>query len=69
MTVFLPFQVQCLSGKWEMNTPENQNALEFDIKVLIGTVTFCNKDGGQINQTTFFSMCDVCEGNVILSDF
>ncbi|XP_066447975.1 RNA helicase Mov10l1 [Eleutherodactylus coqui] len=55
-------QVQCISGKWENNTPENQNTLDFDIKVLIGTVTFCSKDGGEINQTTYFSMCDVCEG-------
>ncbi|XP_069832972.1 RNA helicase Mov10l1 isoform X1 [Dendropsophus ebraccatus] len=57
-------QVQCISGKWEKNTPENHNALDLDIRVLIGTVTFCNKDGGEINQTTAFSMCDVCEGYI-----
>ncbi|KAG8577391.1 hypothetical protein GDO81_010159 [Engystomops pustulosus] len=56
--------VQCISGKWEKNIPEDQNTLDFDIKVLIGTVTFCNKDGGEINQTTYFSMCDVCEGYI-----
>ncbi|XP_075130272.1 RNA helicase Mov10l1 [Leptodactylus fuscus] len=57
-------KVQCISDKWETNALENQNALEFDIKVLIGTITFCNKDGGEINQTTYFSMCDVCEGYI-----
>ncbi|KAM4038170.1 RNA helicase Mov10l1 isoform 3-T3 [Anomaloglossus baeobatrachus] len=57
-------KVQRISGKWEINNHENQNALDLDIKVLIGTVTFCNKDGGEINQTTYFSMCDVCEGYV-----
>ncbi|XP_056429697.1 RNA helicase Mov10l1 isoform X2 [Hyla sarda] len=55
-------KVQCISGKWEMNTPDNNNVLDLNIRVLIGTITFCNKDGGEINQTTFFSMCDVCEG-------
>ncbi|XP_077120996.1 RNA helicase Mov10l1 isoform X2 [Ranitomeya variabilis] len=59
-------KVQSISSKWEINNHENQdeNTLDLDIKVLIGTVTFCNKDGGEINKTTYFSMCDVCEGYV-----
>ncbi|XP_075713319.1 RNA helicase Mov10l1 isoform X2 [Rhinoderma darwinii] len=57
-------KVQINSIKWEMNTHENQNTSDLNIKMLIGTVTFCNKDGGEINQTTYFSMCDVCEGYI-----
>ncbi|XP_075064987.1 RNA helicase Mov10l1 isoform X2 [Mixophyes fleayi] len=57
-------KVQCMSDKWEIDTPANSNALDLDIKVLVGTVTFCNKDGGEINQTTCFSTCDACEGYI-----
>ncbi|XP_018432225.1 PREDICTED: RNA helicase Mov10l1 [Nanorana parkeri] len=55
-------KVQCLSNKWETDAPVNSNPLDLDIKVLIGSITSCNKDGGNINQTTYFSICAACEG-------
>nr|DBA31271.1 TPA: hypothetical protein GDO54_007147 [Pyxicephalus adspersus] len=57
-------RVQCISDKWEVDAPFTSNALDLDIKVLIGSVTSCNKKGGDINQTTYFSMCDACEGYI-----
>ncbi|KAM4676049.1 RNA helicase Mov10l1-like [Discoglossus pictus] len=52
--------VHCISDRWEGDAPDTVQDLS--IKVLIGSITFCNKDGGDINQSTYFSMCDVCEG-------
>lgn len=37
------------------------------MKILIGNVTSLSKDGGYINQNTFFAMEDVCEGVLGLS--
>ncbi|XP_012814717.2 RNA helicase Mov10l1 isoform X1 [Xenopus tropicalis] len=56
--------VHVISNKWENYIPSNENSQDLNIRVLIGCVTSCNKDGGDINQTTCFSMCDVCEGYV-----
>ncbi|XP_073475838.1 RNA helicase Mov10l1 [Aquarana catesbeiana] len=55
-------KVQCISDKWEIDATSNSKPLDLDVKVLIGSVTFCNKDGGRINQTTSFSMSVACEG-------
>ncbi|KAM5170154.1 RNA helicase Mov10l1 [Mantella aurantiaca] len=55
-------KVQCISDKWEVDTSTNSNPLDLDIKVLIGSVTSCNQDGGDINNTTYFSMSNACEG-------
>ncbi|NXX82385.1 M10L1 helicase, partial [Urocolius indicus] len=38
------------------------DASELHRKILVGTVTSVSKDGGYINQTTFFAMENVCEG-------
>ncbi|KAM4748890.1 RNA helicase Mov10l1 [Rhinophrynus dorsalis] len=54
--------VQLISDKWESNISANSEAQDLNIRVLIGNVTSCYKDGGSINQTTYYSMCDVCEG-------
>ncbi|NXE79467.1 M10L1 helicase, partial [Cochlearius cochlearius] len=38
------------------------DASELNTKILIGSVTSVFKDGGYINENTFFAMEDVCEG-------
>ncbi|KFP33977.1 Putative helicase Mov10l1, partial [Colius striatus] len=38
------------------------DASELNMKILVGNVTSLSKDGGYINQTTFFAMENVCEG-------
>ncbi|KFQ62234.1 Putative helicase Mov10l1, partial [Pelecanus crispus] len=38
------------------------DASELNTKILIGNITSLSKDGGYINQNTFFAMEDVCEG-------
>ncbi|XP_068132448.1 RNA helicase Mov10l1 [Hyperolius riggenbachi] len=55
-------KVQCVSDRWVTETPVHAKALGFDTKVLIGNITSCNEEGGEINQTTYFSVCDACEG-------
>uniref|UniRef100_A0A8C5MKA9 RNA helicase n=1 Tax=Leptobrachium leishanense TaxID=445787 RepID=A0A8C5MKA9_9ANUR len=55
-------QVQIISDGWESGKLDDQNSSETNVKVLIGTVTSCDKDGGEINKTTYFSMGDACEG-------
>ncbi|KAM9311728.1 RNA helicase Mov10l1 [Gastrophryne carolinensis] len=57
-------KVQSSSDRWETNIPNTSNALDVDIKVLIGSITSCNKDGGYINQTTYFNTSDACEGYI-----
>lgn len=49
-----------------MNVPIDSNPSDLEIKVLIGCVTSCNEDGGNINETTYFSMYSACEGNIFL---
>ncbi|NXJ95770.1 M10L1 helicase, partial [Corythaixoides concolor] len=48
------------------NTRRDSNptcdASEPNMKILIGSITSLSKDGGYINQNTFFAMEDVCEG-------
>ncbi|XP_018108097.1 RNA helicase Mov10l1 isoform X2 [Xenopus laevis] len=62
MSYWYPYLVHVISNRWENYIPSNENSQDLDIRVLIGCVTSCNKDGGDINQTTCFYMCDVCEG-------
>lgn len=38
------------------------DASEQHARILIGNITSLCKDGGYINQTTHFTMEDVCEG-------
>lgn len=56
-----------VTEKWE----ENSSGLLHDadhsaLKTLIGRITSLTKAAGYINQTTFFSMNDVCDGNVFI---
>ncbi|XP_053575160.1 RNA helicase Mov10l1 [Bombina bombina] len=56
--------VNCISERWDTDSPIDTVVEDVKIKVLIGNITSCNKDGGDINQTTYFSTCNLCEGYV-----
>uniref|UniRef100_UPI00398F43D6 RNA helicase Mov10l1 isoform X2 n=1 Tax=Pristiophorus japonicus TaxID=55135 RepID=UPI00398F43D6 len=58
-------KVEPVTSQWDndgtrgtdLNPPAQNETLN-----LIGIITSCTKDGGYINETTYFSMADVCEG-------
>ncbi|KFP00238.1 Putative helicase Mov10l1, partial [Calypte anna] len=54
-------RVDAVWNTWEDSDP-TCGASEINMKILIGNITSLSKDGGYINQNTFFSMDDVCEG-------
>ncbi|NWH24137.1 M10L1 helicase, partial [Grus americana] len=54
-------RVDAVQNTWGDSNP-TCDASELNMKTLIGNVTSLCKDGGYINQNTFFSMEDVCEG-------
>ncbi|NXG60331.1 M10L1 helicase, partial [Hemiprocne comata] len=54
-------KVEAVQNTWEDLNP-TLDASEVNMKALIGTITSLSKDGGYINQNTFFTMEDVCEG-------
>ncbi|KFR11161.1 Putative helicase Mov10l1, partial [Opisthocomus hoazin] len=54
-------KVDTVQNTWGDSSP-TCDASELNVKILIGTVTSLSKDGGYINQNTFFAMEDVCEG-------
>uniref|UniRef100_H3AI81 RNA helicase n=1 Tax=Latimeria chalumnae TaxID=7897 RepID=H3AI81_LATCH len=57
--------VEPFSDQWEN---DGSSGIEYcfpdstNTKALIGSVTSCSKNGGYINETTYFSLDDVCEG-------
>ncbi|XP_010217781.1 PREDICTED: putative helicase Mov10l1, partial [Tinamus guttatus] len=53
--------VEAVCSAWENSSP-TYGASENNTKLLIGNITFLSKDGGYINQKTFFAMESVCEG-------
>nr|XP_033813500.1 RNA helicase Mov10l1 isoform X2 [Geotrypetes seraphini] len=56
-------RVERVSYKWEDNGgdgPQDSRLLEQNSQVLIGNITSCTTDGGYINETTVFSMSNVC---------
>uniref|UniRef100_A0A8C3BLZ5 RNA helicase n=1 Tax=Cairina moschata TaxID=8855 RepID=A0A8C3BLZ5_CAIMO len=54
-------RVDAVQTTWESYSTAC-NASEQHAKILIGNITSLCKDGGYINQTTHFTMEDVCEG-------
>nr|XP_021154068.1 RNA helicase Mov10l1 isoform X2 [Columba livia] len=54
-------RVHAVQNTWEDSSPTCE-ASEINMKILIGSITSLSKDGGYINQNTFFAMEDVCEG-------
>uniref|UniRef100_A0A8B9PIW4 RNA helicase n=1 Tax=Apteryx owenii TaxID=8824 RepID=A0A8B9PIW4_APTOW len=54
-------RVEAVQNTWEDSSP-TYDASEMNTKLLIGNITFLSKDGGCINQKTFFAMEEVCEG-------
>ncbi|XP_065514508.1 RNA helicase Mov10l1 [Caloenas nicobarica] len=54
-------RVDAVQNTWEDSSP-TCDASEINMKILIGNITSLSKDGGYINQNTFFAMEDVCEG-------
>ncbi|KFQ95258.1 Putative helicase Mov10l1, partial [Nipponia nippon] len=50
-----------VQNTWGDSSP-TCDASELNMKILIGNITSVSKDGGYINQNTFFAMEDVCEG-------
>ncbi|NXN19644.1 M10L1 helicase, partial [Indicator maculatus] len=54
-------RVDAVQNTWE-SSPSTCEASELNMKVLIGNITSLSKDGGYINQNTFFAMENVCEG-------
>ncbi|XP_064297780.1 RNA helicase Mov10l1 [Phalacrocorax carbo] len=54
-------RVDAIQNTWGDSNP-TCDASELNTKILIGSVTSLSKDGGYINQNTFFAMEDVCEG-------
>ncbi|XP_029472882.1 RNA helicase Mov10l1 isoform X1 [Rhinatrema bivittatum] len=56
-------RVERVSYKWEDDdsSPRDTPMLDQASQVLIGNITSCRDDGGCINQTTVFSMNDVCD--------
>uniref|UniRef100_A0A8C8RZ08 RNA helicase Mov10l1 n=1 Tax=Pelusios castaneus TaxID=367368 RepID=A0A8C8RZ08_9SAUR len=55
-------RVEAVSDKWENCSNPTYDSSELNTKMLIGSITSLTKDGGCINQTTSFSMEQVCEG-------
>ncbi|XP_063998494.1 RNA helicase Mov10l1 [Pogoniulus pusillus] len=54
-------RVDAVQNTWESCT-STYDASELNMKILIGSITSLSKDGGYINQNTFFAMENVCEG-------
>ncbi|KAM9390050.1 RNA helicase Mov10l1 [Phaethornis superciliosus] len=54
-------RVDAVRDTWE-DSDLACGASEINMKILIGNITSLSKDGGYINQNTFFSMDNVCEG-------
>ncbi|NXW94285.1 M10L1 helicase, partial [Alopecoenas beccarii] len=54
-------RVDAVQNTWE-DSDATCDASEINMKILIGNITSLSKDGGYINQNTFFAMKDVCEG-------
>ncbi|KFV10524.1 Putative helicase Mov10l1, partial [Tauraco erythrolophus] len=54
-------RVDAIQNTWRDSNP-TCDASEPNMKILIGSITSLSKDGGYINQNTFFAMEDVCEG-------
>ncbi|XP_019329594.1 PREDICTED: RNA helicase Mov10l1 [Aptenodytes forsteri] len=54
-------RVDAVRNTWGDSNP-TCDASELNMKILIGNITSLSKDGGYINQNTFFAMEDVCEG-------
>ncbi|KAM9277463.1 RNA helicase Mov10l1 [Cariama cristata] len=54
-------RVDAVQNTWGDSNP-TCDASELHMKILIGNITSLSKDGGYINQNTFFAMEDVCEG-------
>ncbi|NXU56710.1 M10L1 helicase, partial [Turnix velox] len=54
-------RVDAIQNTWEDSNP-TCHASELNMKVLIGNITSLSKDGGYINDNTFFAMQNVCEG-------
>lgn len=56
-------QVEAVSDKWEEDSKNQGRGLsDSSPRVLIGCVTSLMKGAGYINQTTYFSLKSVCEG-------
>ncbi|XP_075784114.1 RNA helicase Mov10l1 isoform X2 [Pelodiscus sinensis] len=55
-------RVEAVSDKWENYSSPAYDSSELNTKMLIGNITSLTKNGGYINQTTSFSMDQVCEG-------
>ncbi|NXT75568.1 M10L1 helicase, partial [Zapornia atra] len=54
-------RVDAVPNSWEDSSPTWEDS-ELNPKTLIGSITSLCKGGGFINQNTFFSMKDICEG-------
>ncbi|NXJ60272.1 M10L1 helicase, partial [Rostratula benghalensis] len=54
-------RVDAIQNTWDDSNP-TCDASEPNMKVLIGNITSLSKNGGYINENTFFAMEDVCEG-------
>ncbi|NXF85693.1 M10L1 helicase, partial [Eubucco bourcierii] len=54
-------RVDAVQNTWESST-STCDASELNVKTLIGSITSLCKDGGYINENTFFAMENVCEG-------
>ncbi|XP_074083328.1 RNA helicase Mov10l1 isoform X3 [Macrotis lagotis] len=55
-------RVEAVSDKWEDDSKNYCELPDSSTKILIGCITSLVEDAGYINQTTYFSMQDVCEG-------
>uniref|UniRef100_A0A663NB46 RNA helicase n=1 Tax=Athene cunicularia TaxID=194338 RepID=A0A663NB46_ATHCN len=54
-------KVDAVQKTWE-DSSSACDASELNMKILIGNITSLSKNGGYINQNTFFAMEDVCDG-------
>ncbi|XP_060698542.1 RNA helicase Mov10l1 [Hemiscyllium ocellatum] len=55
-------KVEPVTNQWEGDDDTCSSPAENETHNLMGNVTSCNKDGGYINETIYFSMADACEG-------
>ncbi|XP_068959071.1 RNA helicase Mov10l1 [Petaurus breviceps papuanus] len=55
-------RVEAVSDKWEDDSRNYCELPDTSTKILIGCITSVAEDAGYINQNTYFSMQDVCEG-------
>lgn len=62
-------QVEPVFNNWDDDSDPTRDSSKSNTKMLIGNITSLTKNSGYINQTTFFTVEEVCEGMWVLGVF